>query len=101
MAIVTAPVPRRRKQVKRTVQYWRLVDARDGSLQAEIDWHDVTVRHIYGANPSFLIDGRAHRGTAISIPITTFWSSSFDLRAVTGAPPLPDPTTTYGLVLAV
>lgn len=80
----------------RTVQYWRLVDARDGSEVEELDWHDIIARYIYGQRQTFVIDKRDHAGTAIAIEMEERWAPAFDVTNVAGAVGASDPSTTYG-----
>lgn len=86
--------------VRRTVQYWRLVDARTSLNAPEVDWHTVITKRLYGKRHTFDLEGREHAGTVMALNVGDAWTDAFDLSDVPKAPPLLDPETTYGIVLA-
>lgn len=86
--------------VDRTVQYWRLVDGRTGLNVPEIEWHAVVTKHIYGQRRKFVIDTRDHSGTSISLAIQPSWADAYATNNIADAPNLPDPETTYGVIIA-
>ena len=85
--------------VPRTVQYWRLVDGRDGKRVTEVDW-DKVLRGLYGTRHTFDIDGREHAGSVQALNVVAAWSPTLDNSAVKDGIAPADPATTYGVVIA-
>jgi len=85
--------------ITRTVQYWRLVDGRDGSTVDEVDW-DELLRGLYGMRISHPIDGRSHAGTVYALDVSGEWSDALNTTDLDGAVQPADVTTTYGIVMA-
>ena len=89
----------RRSEVDRTVQYWRLVDARNGSLVEEIDWESVLQR-LQGSRNTFTIDQREHAGTVTALEVTPEWKDGLDVSGLEGVIAPQNPDLTRGLVVA-
>ncbi len=89
----------RKTTIDRTVQFWRLVDARDGSRVKEVDW-DAILRGLHGTRRTFTIDGREHAGTVHALDVDMAWLEALGVLDVRGGKPRADENTTYGMVLA-
>ncbi|MDQ0649512.1 hypothetical protein QFZ53_003708 [Microbacterium natoriense] len=89
----------KRSDVPRTVQFWRLVDARDDSLVAEVDW-DTVLRHLYGERRTFGIDGREHAGTIVPVNVPHEWSDFIGVADVPDAQAPENEELTHGVVIA-
>lgn len=85
--------------VKRTVQYWRLVDARDRKGQKEMDWNEI-LGPFLNKRQRHLIGGKEYSGTVKLVKIKPEWQRAFDISDVPGVTLPPNPTHTYGIVLA-
>lgn len=89
----------RKKTVPRTVQYWRLVDARTGKRVKEFDWDDL-VRRFVANRVDYQIDGRSQAGTSYTLNVTTAWKAALSIADVPKAVPSQNAAVTHGLVLA-
>lgn len=85
--------------VERTVQYWRLVDGRDGSLVNEINWSTV-LRKLQGERKTFVIEQREHAGTVASLKVLEGWKDALDLSSIEDAIALENEGLTRGVVIA-
>lgn len=89
----------RKNEVERTVQYWRLVDARDHSLVDEAPWDEV-MRELHGSRHTFEIEGREHAGTVMPLQVLQEWKDSLSLSDVPAARSRQNDDVTHGVVLA-
>lgn len=89
----------KKAELTRTVQYWRLVDARDGARVEELDWEQ-TLIDLEGSRRTFPLEGREHAGTVVRLPIREEWAQLLDSSDIPGAPSVKDQNLTRGLVLA-
>jgi len=89
----------KRNDVPRTVQFWRLVDARDGALVEEVDW-DAVMRHLYGHRHTFGLEGREHAGTVVPINVVEDWADALALNDVPDGVPRENEALTHGVVVA-
>jgi hypothetical protein len=89
----------KRKEVSRTVQFWRLVDARDGSLVDEVDWDDI-LRGLRSGHQRFNLEGREHDGAVVSVSVPHEWKAWLSLDDVPNGRQPANDEITYGVVLA-
>ncbi|WP_336652897.1 MULTISPECIES: hypothetical protein [unclassified Leucobacter] len=87
------------KNLKRTVQYWRLVDARDGSLVDEVDW-EIVLGKLQGTRHTFDIEGREHAGTIVPLEVLEEWREHLDLSGIPDARKVQNSDLIRGVVLA-
>lgn len=85
--------------VSRTVQYWRLVDARDGARVTEIDWDEV-LRRFVGNRTRHTIDGREHAGTSYPLQVIHEWDDDLKTSRISNAVARANEEVTHGIVLA-
>ena len=88
-----------KQTVGRTVQYWRLVDARDGSRVSELDW-DAVLRRFVNFQARHPVEGREHGGSAYPIKVVDRWTEALSLDDIVDAVEPQNTAITHGLVLA-
>lgn len=85
--------------IPRTIQWWRLVDARNGNAVEESSWHQVFA-DLHEKQHKYPVDGRLQTGKIRALQVENRWASGLDIEDLDGAIVPTDPTTTYGVVLA-
>ncbi len=89
----------RKSHVSRTVQYWRLVDARTGARIPDLDW-DKILRRFVGNRTRYTFEGREHAGTAYPLDVPHEWSDDLDVSRIPNAVARQNSAVTHGIVLA-
>ncbi len=89
----------RKTTVTRTVQYWRLVDARTGARVDEVDW-DGVLRRFVNRRTNYVIDGRDQAGTAYPLQVSEEWADGLGTSDLPNAMGRQNADVTHGIVLA-
>lgn len=89
----------KRPVVQRTVQYWRLVDSRDGALVSEVDWEEI-LRSLQDTRRTFVIDSREHAGTVYTVEVPSGLEEAFDFTGHSDIAGPTNPSVTMGVVIA-
>lgn len=86
--------------VPRTVQYWRLVDARTGDRMADLDW-DLILSQFHATRTAHVVDGREQAGTSHLLSVhKADWQTALSTAGMLNIVQPANPNATYGLVLA-
>lgn len=90
---------KKRKNVNRTVQYWRIVDGPTGDHLEEADW-DEFLRRLEVSPNEQSINGFPISGKAYRLNVTEHWNQSLAITDIDDAVTRADQKVTLGLVLA-
>ncbi|MEJ6488105.1 hypothetical protein PQI23_00005, partial [Leucobacter sp. USCH14] len=92
-------MPKQKKNITRTVQYWRIVDGATGEHLNEANW-DEFLRRLETTPSEQTINGFPITGRAYRLNVTKHWNQALGLKDIDNAIPRADGNVTLGLVLA-